>query len=91
MSVFPEDIMSFLGKKLSGPQAGRIQTSCKKTYLGYRIKHRNGSISIKMYNKSGTVLRIEITFNNISEFKVYREVRQRDGQTVTKLANIKKS
>lgn len=91
MSVFPEDIMSFLGKKLSGPQAGRIQTSCKKTYLGYRIKHKNGSISIKMYNKSASVLRVEITFNNVSEFKVYREVRQRDGQTVTKLANIKKS
>lgn len=46
LSALPEDIMSFLGKKLSGPQAGRIDTSTKKTYLGYRIKHRNGAISI---------------------------------------------
>lgn len=91
ISVFPKDIMSFLGKKLSGPQAGRIETSCKKTYLGYRIKHKNGWISIKMYNKAGTVLRVEITFNNISQFKVYREVQQRDGQTVKKIANVKKS
>lgn len=91
LSVLPEDIMSFLGKKLSGPQSGRIETSCKKTYLGYRIKHRNGSISIKMYNKAGNVLRIEITFNNVSEFKVYREVQQKNGQTVKKLAKLKKS
>ncbi|MFQ6115282.1 MAG: hypothetical protein ACE5NG_14585, partial [bacterium] len=91
LSVLPEDIMSFLGKKLSGPCAGRIETSCKKTYLGYRIKHKNGSIIIKMYNKSGNVLRIEIIFNNVSEFKVYREVHQRNGQTVMKLTNMKKS
>ena len=91
LSVLPEDIMSFLGKKLKGSQAGRIETSLKKTYLGYRIKHKSGSISIKMYNKSGNVLRIEITINNVSAFKVYREVQQKDGQTVKKLANMKKS
>lgn len=91
LSTMPEDIMSFLGKKLSGPQAGRIDTSTKMTYLGYRIKHRNGAISIKAYNKSGSVLRIEITINNLSQFRIYREVCQRDGQTVEKLAPLKKS
>lgn len=91
LTVLPEDILSFLGKKLKGSQAGRIETSCRKSYLGYRIKHKNGAISIKMYNKVGSVLRIEVTFNNVSEFKVYREVHQRDGQTVTKLTNMKKS
>jgi hypothetical protein len=92
LSVMPEDIMSFLGKKLKGPQAGRIDTSMKKTYLGYRIKHRNGNLSIKAYNKSGNVLRIEITINNISEFKIYREVERRDGQTTEKrFAPMKKS
>lgn len=88
---YAKDIMSFLGKKLSGPQAGRIETSCKKTYLGYRIKHKNGAVTIKIYNKAGNVLRIEITINNVSELKVYREVHQRDGQIVTKLTNMKKS
>jgi len=91
LSVLPKDIMSFLGKKLSGPQAGRIETSVKKTYLGYRIKHKNGAVTIKIYNKAGNVLRIEMTINNVSEFKVYREVHQRDGQIVTKLTNMKKS
>ena len=92
LSVMPEDIMSFLGKKLKGPQAGRIDTSMKKTYLGYRIKHRNGNLSIKVYNKSGNVLRIEITINNVSEFKIYRDVERRDGQTKEKKwAPMKKS
>ena len=89
LSVMPEDIMSFLGKKLSGPQAGRIDTSTKKTAFGYRINHRNGALSIKAYNKSGSVLRVEITINNLSQFRVYREVCGRDGQTVKKLAPLK--
>jgi len=92
LSEMPEDIMSFLGKKLKGPQAGRIDASMKKTYLGYRIKHRNGNLSIKAYNKSGNVLRIEITINNVSEFKIYREVERRDGKTKDKkFAPMKKS
>ena len=91
LTAMPEDIMSFLGKKLSGPQSGRIDTSTKKTYLGYRIKHRNGAISIKVYNKSGSVLRIEVTINDLSQFRVHREVTGRDGRSVIKLAPLKKS
>jgi hypothetical protein len=91
LSALPEDILSFLGKKTSGKQSGRIDTSLKKSYFGYRIKHRNGAISIKMYNKSGNVLRIEITINNVSEIKVNREVQQRNGHKVVKLASMKKS
>jgi len=91
LTVTPEDIMIFLGKKPTGLRAGRIETSCRKTYLGYRLKHGNGPNSIKMYNKAGSVLRIEITFHDVSEFKVYREVHQIDGQIVKKLAEMKKS
>jgi hypothetical protein len=90
LTVTPEDIMIFLGKKPTGLRAGRIETSCRKTYLGYRLKHSNGPNSIKMYNKAGSVLRIETTFHDISEFKVYREVHQIDGQIVKKLAEMKK-
>lgn len=91
ISALPEDIMSFLGKKISGKQSGRIDTSYKKSYFGYRVKHRSGAISIKMYNKSGNVLRIEITINNVSEIKINREVIKRDGYTVKQLAPMKKS
>lgn len=91
LSALPEDIMSFLGKKISGKQSGRIDTSYKKSYFGYRVKHRSGAISIKMYNKSGNVLRIEITINNVAEIKVNREVTKRDGHIVNQLAPMKKS
>lgn len=91
ISALPEDIMSFLGKKIAGKQSGRIDTSYKKSYFGYRVKHRSGAISIKMYNKSGNVLRVEITINNVSEIKINREVTKRDGFTVNQLAPMKKS
>ena len=91
LSTAPEDILTFLGKKLRGDQAGKIQTSYKRTYFGIRIKHQNRNIIIKIYNKAGSVLRIEITFNNASELRVLQEVHQKDGQTVKKLSPLKKS
>ena len=91
LSTMPEDIMSFLGKKLSGSQGGKIETSTKKTYLGYRVKHKNRAIIIKIYNKAGNVLRIEVTINDLSQFKVYRDVNKKDGQIVKELATLKKS
>ena len=91
VTVLPSDIMSFLGKKLKGPQGGKIDTSTKKTFLGYRIKHRNGPISLKIYNKMGNVLRIELTINDVRKFKIYRQVEQKNGQKVEKFAPLKKS
>ena len=41
---------------------------------GLRIKHRVNKNSIKMYDKQGSVLRVETTINNADEFKVYRPV-----------------
>jgi hypothetical protein len=46
---------------------------------GIRIKHRAGSNSIKMYNKQGTVLRVETTLNNMRELK---SPRMEDGKVV---------
>ena len=91
LTASPEDVLSFLGKKRKGQQGGRVETSHKKTYFGYRIKHKNGSTSIKIYNKAGSVLRIEVTFNNISELKVIRDVHQKNGEVVKKLTNMKRS
>jgi len=45
-----------------------------------------GPTSIKMYDKFGRVLRIETTTNDVSFFKHHRNVEQRDGSTVFKLA-----
>ena len=90
-TIIPENIMSFLGKRFSGKQSGRIQTSCRRTYNGYRIKHTCGGLSIKMYNKAGNVLRIELTVNDVSLLKVYREVHHKDGSVTKGPAPMEKS
>lgn len=90
-TVLPENVMSFLGKKLRGNQAGKIQSNCRKTYNGFRIKHQSGGLGIKMYNKAGNVLRIEVMINKVSEFKVMREVRHMDGSLSKEKAALKKS
>ena len=48
ISALPTDVLSFLGKKRSGKQSNRVETDLRKSYLGYRIKHKNGFVSIKM-------------------------------------------
>ena len=59
--------------------------------LGYTIKHHMGDVSIKMYDKFGCVLRIESTCNDISTFRVKRDVQHRDGTSSVKKASLKKS
>jgi hypothetical protein len=62
-----------------------------RRWLGSRIKHQMGPVSIKMCDKFSLVLRIETTVNNVTFFKQYRQVDKRDGTTVTKWAPMKKT
>ncbi len=90
-SVKPEDIASFLGEKLHMNYQGEIGNHFNTRIQGTRIKHQMGAVSIKMYDKFGLVLRIETTVNDVSEFKHYREVNQRNGTQVKKMASMKKN
>lgn len=90
-SVKPENIASFLGQKLHGCYQGEMGNNFNTRILGTRIKHQMGATFIKMYDKFGLVLRIETTTNDVSEFKIYREVQQRDGSQIEKLARMKKN
>lgn len=90
-SVKPENIASFLGEKLHGNYQGEIGNNFNTRIQGTRIKHQMGAVSIKMYDKFSLALRIETTTNDVSEFKVYREVDQRDGNNVRKIAPMKKN
>jgi DNA-binding HxlR family transcriptional regulator len=90
-TVTPEDIANFLGKKFSVRYGGEMGSAYNKRILGTRIKHQMGEISVKIYDRFGSVLRIEVTSNDVSQLKVYREVPKRDGTTVSKVANAKKS
>ena len=44
----------------------------KRRPEGVRIKHRVGENSVKMYDKQGSVLRVETTINDVDDFKTFR-------------------
>jgi hypothetical protein len=90
-AVKAEDIATFLGRKLSPLYQGEAGNSFNTRIEGTRIRHSMGPSSIKMYDKFGHILRIETVANNVSFFKHHRQVEQRDGQKVFKLASVKKS
>jgi hypothetical protein len=76
-----EDVLGFLGRKLSGCFRGEVLTEVRKRYWGYRVKHRMKANWMKMYDKNDLVLRIETVINDPKEFPVRRKGR-RDGRLV---------
>jgi len=90
-TVKPDNIATFLGRKLSPLYQGEMGNRFNTRVEGTRIKHTMGPVSIKMYDKFGLILRIEVTVNDVSFFQHYRTVEQRDGSTVTKWAPMRKS
>lgn len=91
LAVKPDDVATFLGRKLHGNYRGEMGNRFNARRLGTRIKHQMGPVTIKMYDKFNVVLRIETTTNNVSFFKQYRRVHHRDGATSTKWAPMKKT
>lgn len=89
-TVKPEHIATFLGKKLHGNYQDEMGNRFDTRIQGTRIKHTMGDSSLKMYDKFGTILRIETTTNNVSSFEHYREVVHRDGTREMKVAHVKK-
>ncbi|MDP1965240.1 MAG: hypothetical protein Q8K93_23905, partial [Reyranella sp.] len=90
-TVKPENIATFLGRKLDDRFQGEIGNNYNVRIQGSRIKHSMKDVSIKMYDKFSKILRIETTTNNVSLFKHYREVVHRDGTTSNQIAPLKKS
>ena len=89
-TVKPENIATFLGRKLHDKYEGEMGNSFNTRIEGTRIKHSMGPVSVKMYDKFGLILRIETTVNDVSFFKHYRLVEHRDGTESKKLAQMKK-
>jgi hypothetical protein len=78
-----KDVMSFLGKKLRGQFLGEIVSYTKDgAWLprvpGARIKHRVKENWLKMYDKAGLVLRVEMVINNPECFKVRKKVTRKN-------------
>ncbi|MEZ6092533.1 MAG: hypothetical protein R3C05_31900 [Pirellulaceae bacterium] len=79
MKVFQSpDVMRFLGHKLPahgavhGKYAGEVVSDLKRHPEDVRLKHRAGRNTVKMYDKLGSVLRVETTLNDPKGLKVYR-------------------
>jgi hypothetical protein len=72
------DVMRFLGRKVPAngnlpPRlAAEVVSDVKHRPEGVRIKHRVGDNSVKMYDKQGSVLRVETTINDVDDFKTFR-------------------
>jgi hypothetical protein len=74
-----KDVLRFLGRRLTSAKAEEMTSELRELVEGIRIKHRVGQNSIKMYDKQGSVLRIETTINNPRPFRACREMI-RDGR-----------
>lgn len=67
------DVMRFLAsKEPNGNFTGEIMTSFKDRAEGVRVKHWLRGNSVKMYDKAASVLRVETTIGQTSDFKVLR-------------------
>ena len=86
MSSFgSRDVLRFLGHRV--PAGGGVDprlsaevvSDLKHRPEGIRIKHRVNRNSVKMYDKQGSVLRVETTLNNMRDLKA---PRMENGKTV---------
>jgi len=72
-----EDVLRFLGRRSDRRFVGEVTSDLRKRTEGVRVKHRVEENSIKMYDKQGSVLRIETTINNPRRFRVRRPATRR--------------
>jgi hypothetical protein len=72
------DVLRFLGHKtpatgqVHGNHQGEVLSSLRQRPEGLRLKHQANGNSIKLYDKQGSVLRVETTLNRPHQFRVYR-------------------
>lgn len=72
------DVLRFLGARLTSQGnirrnfTGSVQSDLKDRPEGVRIKHKVNHNSVKMYDKQGSVLRVETTINQPRDLKTFR-------------------
>ena len=90
-AVKPDDVATFLGRKLHPDYQAEVGNDFHTRIEGTRIKHHMGPVSLKLYDKFGLILRIETTTNDVSFFSHYRTVEHNDGTTQSKFAPMRKT
>ena len=76
------DVLRFLGRRTNKRFADDPTTDYKEWIEGIRVKHRVEENSIKMYDKQGSVLRVETLIVNPKRFRGLREVRRKGELTL---------
>jgi hypothetical protein len=66
------DVMRFLGRKASHAFLGEVTSDFKDRVEGCRVMHRAGHNSVKVYDKNGSILRVETTVNAPGELRAPR-------------------
>lgn len=89
-TVRPGKAATFLGRKLDPRYLDELGGTFSTRIEGTCVKHHMGPAPIKIYDKYGIVLRVELTVGNVSFFKHHQTVEQRNGQEIFKLAPLKK-
>jgi hypothetical protein len=73
-----EDVLRFLGHRVTAEGrvpanfAAEVTSDLKHRPEGVRIKHRAGRNTVKLYDKQGSVLRVETTLNEVKGLKSFR-------------------
>jgi hypothetical protein len=90
------EVMRFLGRTRLPARGGvdvrfngQVTSDLAERPEGLRIKHRMNHNSIKMYDKQGSVLRIETTINDARDLSVYR-TKESDPQGDKKWQRLRK-
>jgi len=90
------EVMRFLGRTRLPARGGvdvrfngQVVSDLRQRPEGLRIKHRMNHNSIKMYDKQGSVLRIETTINDARDLSVYR-TKESDPQGDKKWQRLRK-
>lgn len=88
-----KEVMSFLGRKIRSNFEGEIVSDRSdlafKRIPGARIKHRVKQNWLKMYDKAGSVLRLEMVINEPEGFTVRKPV-MRKGKKVMRWVDMRK-
>jgi hypothetical protein len=66
------DVLRFLGHGAPSRFCGELSSNLKHRPEGLCLRHRANGNSIKVYDKQGSVLRVETTIVHPEHFKVYR-------------------
>jgi len=70
-------VLRFLGRRTNTLFNGEVCSTQERRREGVCVKHRVEENSIKMYDKQGSVLRVETTLTHAQGFRVYRCVRRK--------------